>query len=110
MSALRFQRCTVCGSAQTLERLRCGRCGSMALGWETSKGFGSIYSVTDVCRVGDPRFAILAPYRLALIDLDEGPRVLGHAESSAFIGQRVVGMWHSVGDVEIIRFTGEVTG
>ena len=108
MSAIRYQRCTGCGAAQTLERLRCGRCGSRVLKWEESQGCGLVYAVTDVSRAADPRFAALVPYRLALVDLDDGPRVLGHAEPDACIGQRVVGRWQSLGDFEIVRFTGEV--
>lgn len=107
MRGIRFQRCTGCGAAQTLERLRCGCCGSTRLAWEDSLGRGLVYAVTDVARAGFPRFAALVPYRLALVDLDEGPRVLGHAAPDASIGDRVVGKWQSVGDVEIVKFTGE---
>src|SRR5690606_23172801 len=32
---LRFQRCTACGTAQTLARYACAHCGNESLAWET---------------------------------------------------------------------------
>lgn len=58
------------------------------LGWAISAGHGSVYSTTVVRRRGE------APYNLALIDLDEGFRMMSRVEGvepeAVAIGLRVV--------------------
>lgn len=70
-----LQRCSVCGSVQFYPRPSCTKClGEVE--WFTSSGNGRVYSFTIVHRapVG---FEHLTPYGVVLVDLEEGPRVMG---------------------------------
>ncbi len=72
---LRLQRCEDCGRAVFYPRALCPYCHSDRLGWFVASGSGTVYSFTTVHR-GFGEFAGQAPYSLAAIDLDEGPRML----------------------------------
>ncbi len=75
---LLIQRCRSCGSYQHYPRPGCASCGSRDLGWVESSGRGRIYSLT-VPRVviGDQKaFEAEIPYVLAMVDLEEGVRIL----------------------------------
>ena len=50
-------------------------CWSDQLEWVEAKGTGSVHSFTIIRRAPMAAFAPRAPYVLALIDLDEGPRI-----------------------------------
>ena len=85
---LRFQRCTDCKRAQFFPRSHCLNCNSDHVEWQVAKGFGRIYSITRVERAPTDEFRVLAPYSIALVDLDEGVRIMAHADSSLKIGDR----------------------
>ena len=86
---LRFQRCTACGAAQTLARYACAHCGNETLAWETARGTATLHAVTVVSRAPSDAFRALAPYTLVIAQLDEGPRLMAHADAGARIGDRV---------------------
>jgi uncharacterized OB-fold protein len=73
-SELRFQRCGDCGDAVFYPRTVCPFCGGVELGWETSAGAGTVYATTTMA----PRDA--DPYNVALIDLDEGFRMMSRVD------------------------------
>ena len=75
---LRYQRCGACGAAVHYPRPRCPACFADALDWRVSAGAGTVAAVTVVHRAPGAAFAELAPYAVALIDLDEGFRVLSN--------------------------------
>ena len=62
----------------------CPVCGSRSLEWEVSAGDGTVYSSSDV----HTREEI---YNVALVDLDEGFRVMSTVEVGVAIGTRVRG-------------------
>ena len=69
-----LQRCQTCGHFQHYPRPLCLACRGTDLGFEPSAGLGTIYSFSIVHRSPDPgRWT--APYVVALVDLDEGPRL-----------------------------------
>lgn len=89
---LTVQRCTACGSHQFYPRPFCLSCEATSLEWVEVSGSGAIYSLTTV------RIPVIdelpPPYLLALVDLDEGPRLLTNIEArSASIGDRVKVAW-----------------
>ena len=86
---LRFQRCEDCDRAQYYPRPFCSVCGSHRLHWEVSAGCGTLYSGAEIIRSPSPEFETLVPYTMALIDLDEGVRMMGHANPVLGIGERV---------------------
>jgi uncharacterized OB-fold protein len=87
---LTFQRCSRCGQPFFPPRGACPFCGSTSLLWEDSTGTGTVYSFTIQRRPTRP--GLPDPTVLALIDLDDGFRmlslVLAEPESVA-IGTRL---------------------
>ncbi len=85
-------RCTQCHTwlARPLER--CSRCGA-ATSFEDIAGTGTVYSFIVVHHPSVPAFAAMVPYVVALIELDEGPRLPGilldRFRIEPAIGQRV---------------------
>ncbi len=73
-----------------------------------ASGNGTVYSVTTM-RIPVTE-ALAPPYLLALIDLDEGPRLLSNIESdTARIGDRVCVAWRDRKDappVPVFRHAG----
>jgi len=94
---LRYQRCSGCGRVQFHPRPFCAGCGGEPR-WEVSAGRGTVYSLTTVARAPTPEFAALAPYDIALVDLDEGFRMMAHAEPGLAIGSRVRIGFHRLGE------------
>ena len=96
---LLVQRCRACGHHQFYPRPLCLACESTDLGWVESKGEGEIYSITTVrVPVTDE---LPPPYLLAIVALDEGPRLLTNIDAAAArIGDRVVQRVDSAGDTD----------
>lgn len=62
--------------------------------WVEAAGTGTLYSVTTFQMQFDPERPV--PYRLALVDLDEGPRLMTNlVGGAAQIGDRVRLLWMS---------------
>jgi uncharacterized OB-fold protein len=71
---LRLQYCQNCGQYQFYPRTLCAHCQHRTLEWRDASGNGRVASYTVVRRgVTD---AYPAPYVIALIDLEEGPRMM----------------------------------
>lgn len=104
---LRYQACSACGTAQTLARYACRRCGGAQLEWRKSAGRGVVYAVTVVARAPSEEWRALAPYTLALVDLDEGSRLMGHAEPGLAIGERVAASYFDFAGRRLLRFRRE---
>lgn len=73
---LLIERCPRCGRAQHYPRGWCVDCGS-PVDWEEASGFGTVYTFTVVRQSGVPGFREEVPFVTVMVDLDEGPRVLG---------------------------------
>lgn len=102
---LRFQRCAACGTAQTLARYACAHCGSESLAWETARGTATLHAVTVVSRAPSDAFRALAPYTLVIAQLDEGPRLMAHAEPGVRIGDRVAASFFAHDGRTLVRFS-----
>lgn len=72
---LRLQRCEACGEAVFYPRAVCPHCFGGPLTWFTAAGTGSVYSYT-VAHRGFGDFADQTPFTVALVDLDEGVRMM----------------------------------
>lgn len=72
---LLVQSCLSCGSRQHYPRAMCLRCEGVDLGWVEAAGGGTIYSFTHSYRSPDPA-TFEPPYTIAIVTLDEGPRIL----------------------------------
>ncbi|MXY79082.1 MAG: hypothetical protein F4Y94_05205 [Chloroflexi bacterium] len=107
---LRYQVCDDCDEVVFYPRRHCAPCLGSPLSWRASKGEGEIYSFSVVQLSRHPFFGKKAPYAVALIDLDEGFRMLSNvvgvedpvAELS--VGQRVAVEWEDHDEVAIPLF------
>ncbi|KAA0684929.1 Zn-ribbon domain-containing OB-fold protein [Azospirillum brasilense] len=90
---LTFQRCAACGHVQFPPRPFCTACRAEGPVTERSTGLGTIHSFTIVHRAPTAAFKADTPYVLALVDFDEGFRLMvnlrGCPPSDARIGLRV---------------------
>lgn len=90
---LTFQKCGACGHVQFYPRALCTACQADGLEWQTASGLGTVYTFTVNHRAPTPAFKAEAPYVIALVDLDEGFRmmmnVINCAPDSVSIGLRV---------------------
>jgi uncharacterized OB-fold protein len=73
---LRFQRCTNCGTWRHVPRDMCAKCGSFNWEWAKSSGKGKVFSWTTAMQPMLPQFADLVPYSPAVIEMDEGVRLV----------------------------------
>lgn len=102
---LRYQQCTACGTAQTLARYACQHCGERgALHWRDAAGAATVCAVTEVVRAPSDEFRALAPYTLVIVQLDEGPRLMGHATPGVHIGERVLADFFEHHGRTLVRF------
>ena len=67
---LLIKRCGACGEAHYPPRGPCPFCHNPETAWEDAKGTGTIYSWSTMHRGPG------APYAIAYVELDEGPRML----------------------------------
>jgi len=88
-AGLSLQHCRECGHDWAFARSFCPRCGSLAPELRPAAGTGRVYSTTRVDRAPTPELKALAPYTIALVDLDEGVRVMVHAAPDLAIGTAV---------------------
>lgn len=99
-----YQCCEACGAAQRLARYACSACGSRRLCWRAAGGEGTVFAVTVVSRAPSDEFRPLVPYGLALVDLDEGARLMGHSPVGLRIGERVRAEVFALGERRLVRF------
>jgi uncharacterized OB-fold protein len=71
---LRLQQCADCARFQFYPRIICSHCGGADLHWQAASGRGVLASFTVVERGISAAYP--APYVVALVDLDEGPRMM----------------------------------
>ncbi len=74
---LSAQRCSKCSTFQLPPVVRCGTCGGREFSWECVSGRGSLASFTVLHRA-PPEHQNRLPYVYALVDLEEGPRIISN--------------------------------
>ena len=88
---LKMQQCVACGRFQFYPRIICSICSGDSLEWVTVSGNGTVASFTTIARAVSKAYE--APYVVALIDLDEGPRMMSSISDSGVndlkVGSRV---------------------
>lgn len=73
---LAIQRCNDCQAWRHLPRYMCAECGSARWSWQNVSGAGRLYSWTVTHRAMHPAFAADVPYVVAIVELEEGPRLV----------------------------------
>jgi uncharacterized OB-fold protein len=72
---LRMQRCAECGHIRFPPSLLCPRCLSAAADWTLLSGRGRVFSWIVIHQSQHPAFNADAPYNVAIVELEEGPRL-----------------------------------
>ena len=76
--ALRLQKCDECGSWRYIPTEICPRCGSERCSWTPVSGRGRVYTHTVIHRGPTPAYQADAPYVIAHVELEEGPRMISN--------------------------------
>ena len=75
---IKYQQCNACGTVVFYPRGHCTGCLDSQLSWKESAGIGTVYTYSVVRQSYHPFFRARAPYVVAWVDLDEGPRLLSN--------------------------------
>jgi uncharacterized protein len=75
---LDLPRCNACGKFWFPPSRSCPHCLATEFAWTPVSGVGKVFSFVTFHRVYHPAFAQEVPYVVALIELEEGPRLLSN--------------------------------
>lgn len=75
---LLVQRCKKCSEYVWYPRELCAICLSPELEWTQVSGEGRLYSYTVIYQPANPAFRGEAPYIYAMVQLNEGPRIVAN--------------------------------
>ena len=94
-------KCTECGRTFWHPRPRCPHCDSERVDWIRASGRGAVHTFTVVRQSGDPYFKTKVPYAVAMIDLDEGVRIMTNIVDTPLaalaVGMRVEVLFEDAG-------------
>ena len=71
-----LKRCRSCGQAHFYPRPFCPKCWSDEVEWEEASGRATLYTYSVVHRNDLPPWPERVPYVAAVVDLEEGPRMM----------------------------------
>jgi uncharacterized OB-fold protein len=74
---LLIQQCRACSHLQHYPRPLCVRCGGTP-DWKQASGRGRVHTFTIIRQMGVAPFSAEVPYVVAMIELEEGPRLMGN--------------------------------
>ncbi len=80
--ALSIQQCQECQIWQFFPRAFCAHCSSENLVWKKTSGLGKVYTFTINRRAPNPFMKARLPYAVAIIELDEGTRMMANIVNS----------------------------
>ena len=99
---LLVQWCVPCDTAIFYPREVCPSCLGTELEWRESAGEATVYAVSVQHRAAWPTLADRVPYAVALVDLDEGIRmmtnIVGCDPEDVRVDQRVSVRWEALSD------------
>ena len=106
---LRMQRCGDCGHIRFPPALLCARCLSERAEWVLLSGRGTVFSWIVVPQSQHPAFNTDVPYNVAIIELEEGPRlhtnIVDCANDRIYIGMPVEVTFERVNDdTALVKF------
>jgi len=73
---LLLRHCRACDKPHFYPREVCPYCYSLDLDWSEASGVGTVYSYTVAHRPAGPAYADDVPYTIAIVELEEGPRMM----------------------------------
>lgn len=105
---LMIRRCTACETLHFMPRFLCPHCWSTDLEWVQASGRGKVHSFSIIRRAPLQAYAPRVPYVVALIDLEEGPRmfsnVVGDGALHAQVGSEVRVCFEQRGEYKLPQF------
>jgi uncharacterized protein len=75
-----LRHCNACGEDHFYPRPFCPKCWSDDVEWKQASGRGTLYTYSVVHQNDLPPFNERVPYVAAVVELDEGPRVMTNIE------------------------------
>ena len=75
---LMLPKCDDCGQPFFYPRIACPHCHSRHISWMQASGKGTLYSFEIAYRTLSPAFKVELPVILAMIELEEGPRMMSN--------------------------------
>ena len=103
-----LQRCISCSSYVFYPRYLCPVCGANNLEWVRASGRGTVFTYTVAFRPTHPAFADLVPYVIAVVELEEGPKmttnIVNVEPALVAIGMEVEATFEDVGEVALVHF------
>lgn len=106
---LRLQKCGACGHIRFPPARLCARCLGEDAQWVALSGRGVVFSWIVVHQSQHPAFNAESPYNVAIVELEEGPRlhtrIVGCGNDEIHIGMPVEAVFERVGeDVSLVYF------
>ena len=106
---LLIKRCAACEQFHFYPRPFCPHCWSDAVEWVEASGRATLYTWSVVRRNDLPPFPDRVPYVAAIVDLDEGPRMMTNVVDCDFdalqVGMQLEAVFHPISDdVTIVQF------
>ncbi len=100
------QRCERCGQRPFPPRATCPSCGASSLSWSPVSGRATVYSYTIAHRPPHPAFAAQLPLVVAIVELEEGPRmvtnIVGCDPADVEVGMAVVATSEPIDDTDMV--------
>ncbi len=94
--------CRSCEQPFWFPRETCPRDLSPHLDWREAGGGGTVYAASVMPKPGNPAMAGREPYAVALVELDEGVRLMSNVvtadPSAVAVGDRVTLTWEPLSD------------
>ena len=106
---LMLMRCRNCRAWRLPSRPRCPDCWSTDTAWERASGRGTLYSF-GIMHQKFPGFSEEVPYQYAIVELEEGPRIVSNvidvADTELRVDMPLVAYFDDVSDdTTLVRFT-----
>ena len=106
---LQIQRCGSCGAHIFYPREVCPECLASELQWVKVSGKGTVYSFTIAQQATHHAFTEEVPYVIAIVELDEGPRlttnIAGCKPEEVRVGMQVTATFDDVTpEVTLVKF------
>ena len=105
---LRIKHCNACGANHYYPRPFCPTCWSTDVEWIDAAGTGTLYTYSVVHANDLPSFRYRLPYVVAMVDLDEGPRMETNLVECPLdqirVGMRVAVVFEDEGELVLPRF------
>ena len=100
--------CAACGEMRLPTAPTCPTCLGEGFEWQEVSGRGTVYTFAIMHQRYHPAWEPDLPYNIAVVELDEGPRmpanIIGIENDEIVVGMPVEVVWEREGDAPVPRF------